>query len=1471
MRIEPPKIDEREFSQLFDLLKTLIPHYTPEWAGSDKDDPGVALLKIFSRMAENVIHRLNHVPLKNFVSFLDMLGIKRIPAQPARVSVTFKLAKGTDKEIFIPARTQTAADKTAEHDELPFETEKNLQGTPSQLKKVISIDPEKDAIYIPPPGFLDEEQQEKQSQVTYKIVSSPPAGSKNFQLDHVTDLKLGDFLAIGDKEKEYVIISKISGMIVYITDRLLREYSSNTPVEKITKFSLFEGKNMQEHSLYIGHKDLFNIKSTAQFTIYIIHRAGTEGGVTPLKLSWEYWGEVKGEEGEDWQKFNAIDGTAGLSKNGYIELNKIAEGEVKEKEINGLKSRWIRCIVKEPLGINASRRLPVLDNIVFRVQSSAANVAPDLAFNNDTPLDISKPYPPFGNEPRIFDNFLIASKEVFSKKGAKVEIDVEVEKRGILGAPTAIIYVYNKIKVFARGSYGRLMEVEIDPTGTEDPVWTDHGFPPDTKIAPESTPSAVTYFLSAPVVITATTTPLANISVFARAENGHLVERFYNGNQWQWIDHGTTEEGVKVSFDPSVIYGDNTVGHRVLSVFVCGSDGNLYEFYRSPDNMVGEWQNRTRPPDNTFIASSPYAVYVEVTAEYAVRVMIFAKGENGHLYELDCKAGSIENDTWTDHRLPGTGIEVYSRPFAQVYQLVNSGDFNGYHAKVFVKGTDDALWEFDTATKDWGESLGFPNEKIKVNSAPHGYILRPASSDGYINKETPKDVKRGEEGKRIFVRGTDNCLWERNDSGWIPHQAPANSKLFFSPFVLDVPDYGLRIFSASDRNSIVKRNAPSKTWNEYKDPNETTLTPTLSWEYWNTKGWLVLKGLEDETKNLLKSGRISFYLPLDIEETEVAGQKSYWIRARIVGGDYGRETFALSHVVSSFKVSELDRVTQQLISIKDTIRPPVVNSLTISYVIETKQYPQQCVTYNNLEYLDQTEAGKTEDKFFSPFVQLEDTDKILYLGFDKPLKGGPINVFFAAKELPFTEEKKPKPEWTYSIEDDWSELKGYLDYTEGLIRSDVLELIGPLDFSARSRFSEYLFWLRGSLTKGEYDEYPVLDGIYPNTTWSTQAETIKDEIIGSSNGEANQSFSFLKFPILDGEEIRVREIVSEEEKQDLIEQIGKNALYEVKDEKGKVIETWVLWAEVPDFFESAEKDRHYTLDRATGQLQFGDGVNGMIPPAGDNNINAFIYQTGGGAQGNVLAGEIKTLKTTVPGVDKASNPVAADGGADAATLEEMIEIGPAMISHRNRAVTAEDFEWLAKQASRKVAKVKCLPNTNNKINIDKERENEIGWVTVIIVPDEKVAEPVPSLELKRKVRKYLENHCADTLSIVKHINVDIPFYVKISVLVNVFVTSMDKASEVERSVKEKLDAFFHPLTGGPEEIGWDFGRDVSASDIYALLEDIEGVDHVENLKFSHNGITDKETVEIGQNFLVANGRHTINIQIKKEIEQYESA
>jgi hypothetical protein len=871
MKTRPPKIDERTFSDLMDTIRGIVPHYTPEWKNTNDQDPGVALLKIFTHITENIIHRFNQVPHKNFVAFLDMLGIQLLPAQPSRVPVTFYLAKGTDKEILIPARTQASSKKTDEHEELIFETEKNLLATPSPLKRVVSTDPEKDAIYLPPPGFLNGAQQEERS---YTIVSSPSAGSKDFQLDHVTDLEEGDFLRIGNETNiEYGIVSSISGTIITIEDTLLYSQPASTLVEKITKFNLFEGKNMQEHSLCIGHKDLFNIKSTAYFILSITHREGTQSGINPLDVSWEYWGEVKGEEEEGWFKFNTIDLSRGFSRDGEIHLNKMQEGEIKEREVNGIKSRWIRCILDEPLSVHEVRTLPRLDTITFVVKSSGEKILPDLAFNNDTPLDISLPFNPFGKEPRMFDNFSIASKEAFSKKEGKIEIEADVEQRGILGPPTAISYE-DTIKVFARGTYGRLIEVEIDPNGEAE--WKDHGFPPDTKIAAESAPSAVHYPIYSGGLeishVTGSSDAIGfverNISVFMRAENGHLVEWFYNGSQGHWIDHETPEEGIDVCFDPFSIYGYDNGNNKVISVFVTGSNGHLYEFNQIYDVNVRikGWKDCNKPI-NTDLDSSPYAViYKRDSTDEIIKILIFVKGKNGHLYELDFESVKRNEEIWIDDGSPDDEY-VDSRPFAGVLAIndvvpaINAVVPASNAVIIYVKGSKGNLLKYDDSIDyPWIEILNRPEDLI-VDSNPHGII-------NIDNEGT----------NHIFIRSTENNLWEVEESDddygilkweWKKHESPSNMKLHYSPWYEKES-----IFSASRLNSMLERVTNShEIWNEYKDPLETALTPALSWEYWNSKGWVVLKGLKDETSNLLKSGKITFTLPGDIEETEIAGKE----------------------------------------------------------------------------------------------------------------------------------------------------------------------------------------------------------------------------------------------------------------------------------------------------------------------------------------------------------------------------------------------------------------------------------------------------------------------------------------------------------------------------------------------------------------------------------------------------------------------
>ena len=69
-----PNLDDRSFQDLVDEAKRLIPRFCPEWTDHNVSDPGVALIELFAWMTESMIYRLNRVPDKTHITFLDMIG-----------------------------------------------------------------------------------------------------------------------------------------------------------------------------------------------------------------------------------------------------------------------------------------------------------------------------------------------------------------------------------------------------------------------------------------------------------------------------------------------------------------------------------------------------------------------------------------------------------------------------------------------------------------------------------------------------------------------------------------------------------------------------------------------------------------------------------------------------------------------------------------------------------------------------------------------------------------------------------------------------------------------------------------------------------------------------------------------------------------------------------------------------------------------------------------------------------------------------------------------------------------------------------------------------------------------------------------------------------------------------------------------------------------------------------------------------
>jgi predicted phage baseplate assembly protein len=293
----------------------------------------------------------------------------------------------------------------------------------------------------------------------------------------------------------------------------------------------------------------------------------------------------------------------------------------------------------------------------------------------------------------------------------------------------------------------------------------------------------------------------------------------------------------------------------------------------------------------------------------------------------------------------------------------------------------------------------------------------------------------------------------------------------------------------------------------------------------------------------------------------------------------------------------------------------------------------------------------------------------------------------------------------------------------------------------------------------------------------------------------------------------------------------------------------VRWREQPHFFNSSPTDRHYVIERATGLLQFGDSRNGLIPPAGARIL--ANYGIGGGLYGNVGAGAITELHSSVAYLKEFKNPVAATGGAATETLKAVGSRGPHRIRNLDRAISADDFEWLAHEASPAVARARCLPISGP------EGSGQLGWVTLIVLPFDAEAMPQPTRELRRRVKDYIGLRAPATIS--NRIRVEGPAYVPVGIVAEIIPKSPDEAAQVEARALDRLNKFLHPLSGGPDGEGWGFGQPVYLSQIAMLIENTQGVDYASQIGLRVGGQVFDESVPIDSNALVASGDHELKL------------
>jgi hypothetical protein len=323
-----------------------------------------------------------------------------------------------------------------------------------------------------------------------------------------------------------------------------------------------------------------------------------------------------------------------------------------------------------------------------------------------------------------------------------------------------------------------------------------------------------------------------------------------------------------------------------------------------------------------------------------------------------------------------------------------------------------------------------------------------------------------------------------------------------------------------------------------------------------------------------------------------------------------------------------------------------------------------------------------------------------------------------------------------------------------------------------------------------------------------EGTTVSDEVLGSSDGSAGQSYTLSSYPLA-------------------LNPSGSSSLVVSVYESTPVPGTFV-WTEVDNFLESEPDDRHYRTEVDEFDVVtvfFGDGVNGRIPPSGTNNITA-TYRVGGGIAGNrVAADKLTKLIGSYPFVDSVTNPEQPSGGRDKESIEEAKDNAPASLKALDRGVNHNDYVALAKE----VAGVnRALAYNGN------------GAYEEIIVIAVEGTNPVPTGSwdpytevgsgLIGSVGAYLNERKTTPVILWIYPAQVYDYYLDIQVFLHNDITRASATRLIQDAIIEALDV---------EAL--QFGEQVPVSKVYDVVEDISGIDYLNVNRFQRQPYARKLT------------------------------
>jgi hypothetical protein len=273
------------------------------------------------------------------------------------------------------------------------------------------------------------------------------------------------------------------------------------------------------------------------------------------------------------------------------------------------------------------------------------------------------------------------------------------------------------------------------------------------------------------------------------------------------------------------------------------------------------------------------------------------------------------------------------------------------------------------------------------------------------------------------------------------------------------------------------------------------------------------------------------------------------------------------------------------------------------------------------------------------------------------------------------------------------------------------------------------------------------------------------------------------------------------------------------------------WTPQKDLLNSDDTKTEFVVEienDGTAYLRFGDNEHSRRPDSGTTFTTT--YRVGNGVAGNVGADSLVHIVSDDTRINSVRNPLAAHGGIEPESIEDVRQRAPYAFRTQERAVTANDYATMAQRDVRVQRAAGTFRWTGS-------------WRTMFVTIDR-----FGGTKVDDAFKQELEDELEPYRMAGQDLDVNAPIYVSLEIEMQVCV----KPDYFRSAVKQALLEIFNNRILPDGRVGifhpdhFSFGQSVFLSPLYAAAQAVEGVESVVITKFQRQGSDSDVALNTGE-------------------------